>query len=133
MDRTYRSKMDWWVFLAVGASAFIGVRVVLRLLEEGWPAPALIVALAGFVVPLWFFLATSYRLTPDTLYVRFGLFRWKIPLKLVRSVKESREMTSAPALSTDRLRIDYGASDYILISPKDKQQFLRDLKMLIDL
>ena len=133
MARTYKSKMDWWVFLALGVSAFIGIRVVLRLLEEGRPAPVLILALAGFVGPLWFVSAISYRLTPDTLNVRCGLLRWKIPLKLVRSVEETRDMTSAPALSMDRLRINYGASDYVLISPKDKQEFLRDLKALTDL
>ena len=133
MEKTYKSKMDWWVFLALAFSVFVGVRVVFRVLEQGRPAPIMILVLAGFVLPLWLVLDTSYRLTSDTLYVRSGPIRKKIPLKLVRSVEETNEMTGAPALSMDRLRINYGTSEYVLISPKDKREFLRDLKMRTDL
>jgi hypothetical protein len=41
---------------------------------------------------------------------------------------ESRSPFSSPALSLDRLQIDYGAGKSILISPADKEGFIEAIE-----
>jgi hypothetical protein len=38
-----------------------------------------------------------------------------------------RDPGTGPALSLDRLRIEYGSGRALMISPAEKQRFLRDL------
>jgi hypothetical protein len=38
-----------------------------------------------------------------------------------------RGALSSPALSLDRLRVEYGRSQWLMISPADKERFLREL------
>ena len=55
---------------------------------------------------------------------------WKIPLASIQRVSPSHDLLASPALSIDRLRVDYrqnGKQRFILISPRDKPGFLRDL------
>jgi hypothetical protein len=60
--------------------------------------------------------------------VRSGPFRWTIALDDIHAVTPSRDLRSGPALSLDRLRIEYGPGREILISPRDQSGFLHDLE-----
>ncbi len=74
---------------------------------------------------------TRYRLSGEKLVVRSGLFRWKIPLDSIVSAQFSSNLLSAPAWSLKRIRVDFlrksGRKSFVLISPKDRTSFLRDL------
>lgn len=60
--------------------------------------------------------------------MRCGPFRTRIALDQVRSVKPSRSLASAPALSLDRLAIAYGRFGTVLISPRNKAGFIAALR-----
>jgi hypothetical protein len=113
------------LLLQVGAGA--------ALIAAGlWPY-SLISAGAGllFGLLLWGSYHTSYEVTSANLVIRFGPFRTTLAVASIVRVVPTREATSAPAPSLDRLRIDYRAADglpsFTLISPRDKEAFLRDL------
>ena len=109
------------------------VVVVLAFMEEGaamWPVAVLVIP-AGVGLPVWLFATTSYRFTDADLLVRSGPFRWRVPLREITSVRPSRDLLSSPALSLDRLRIDYAKRSFILISPRERDEFLRDLESRI--
>ena len=93
------------------------------------PAEALLAGLliAVLLLPAWLLLGTRYSLTDDALKVRAGPFRWTVPLAEISSVRPSRSILSAPALSLDRIQIDYGARR-ILISPRERQRFVDELR-----
>jgi len=95
----YRSRVDLWLLLPL----------------------ALVVA-----VPLWTMLGTCYTLSDEALRVRSGPFTWRIALIEVSGIELTRDACSSPALSLDRLRIDYGDGRSLSISPADKQRFVRD-------
>lgn len=80
---------------------------------------------AGF--PLWLLVSTRYTLTDDVLKIRCGPFGWQIALQDIRNVTPTRNPLSSPALSLDRLQIDYGRGKTIMISPKDSGEFLAEL------
>ena len=63
-------------------------------------------------------------LRPGVLRVVSGPFRWRVPIADIQSVTPTRSLWSAPALSLDRLRINYGNGRCILVSPADKQGFM---------
>ena len=136
MLRTYSSKIDglYYVFMLLVPLMFVAVLVIAGSAAFAGVPPALAAALrvvffAVLAVPLWTLLGTWYALDGKALYVRSGPFRWTIRLQDIHSVTAARgQMRSAPALSLDRLRIDYGANRSILISPRDKDAFIRDLE-----
>jgi len=81
-----------------------------------------------FLLSGWFH--TFYILTDKVLKVRGGIFSWTIPLEEIEVITESKNPLAAPALSLDRLQVVYGKSKFILISPKDKSLFLKQIKKM---
>lgn len=131
MSRTYPSKVDGVTFLLMLALPVTFVLTSSGALA-GQPhtlsaALRILFALA-IAFMLWTLLNTGYTLDARTLYVRSGPFRWTIALEQIHSVTATRDTRSGPALSFDRLRIDYGSGRSMLISPRDKDAFLRDLE-----
>ena len=128
----YRSAVDGWYFVVVGAVALIALGVLFNI----WPAltspvreMTAIVVSASVVLPLWLLLQTYYTVTESTLEIRSGPFRWTIERSSIRSISPTRSAVSSPALSLDRLEIRYGAGRSILVSPRDRKGFLEALRI----
>ncbi|MFB9052707.1 PH domain-containing protein [Formosa undariae] len=45
----------------------------------------------------------------------------------IKSISKSNNLISSPAPSMDRIELTYGKFDFIIISPKDKLQFAKEL------
>jgi hypothetical protein len=128
---TFRSKVDWWLgaILLISAAAS-AIAVVITAIANS-PLVALAVSpllLLSVGLPVWLLLATRYTFNGADLDVRCGPFSWRVPLREVRAVTATRDPLSSPALSLDRLRIDFGRTNSIMISPEDKEGFLRELR-----
>ncbi|MGB3454711.1 MAG: PH domain-containing protein [Moheibacter sp.] len=79
-----------------------------------------------FIVHLFF--GTNYTIQNGLLKIRSGLFSFKpIEISQIKEVSKTRILLSSPAPSFDRILIKYGKFDEIIISPKDKFQFAKDL------
>ena len=63
----------------------------------------------------------------ESLLIRFGCIRSRIPYNSIKKVVPTRNPISSPALSLDRLRIDTGDTLGTNISPADKSSFLKYL------
>ena len=75
-------------------------------------------------------ITVSYEITPPDLLIRSGLTRSRITLSSIEAVQPTRNPASSPALSLDRLQIDYkkkGELTFTLISPENKKDFLNEL------
>jgi hypothetical protein len=71
---------------------------------------------------------TQYIITKDELIVKLAFItNAKIQIKDINKIEKSTSLVSAPALSSDRLLIRYKTSDELLISPKEKQEFINAL------
>lgn len=132
---TYNSKKDWWLFGLVWG-VILGLLVVgLFNLFAPFGNPALGRELfrAGLGAVLAVLLTTyplNYEITGTELVARCGLMRWRVPLAGIEEVAPTRSAASAPAWSLDRLRVGYlkgGRPHALLVSPTDKQAFMRDL------
>ena len=127
----FPSKRDAWLLgvLIAGLAVSCASLTASLLAPEpapglGWVVSILIVA-ALFVA--WIWTTTDYTLTSGELLIRSGPFRWRVPLADIREVTPTRNPLSSPALSLDRLEIRYGRMGFLLISPQDKNGFLRSL------
>lgn len=131
MEQVYTSKIDTWlgvVLLGAVAACFIAFIISLRT----GSVPAIIATLPALLIgaglPIWLMMSTSYTLSNSTLLVKSGPFKWQVPIEQITSITPTSNPLSSPALSLDRLRIDYGRGQSIMISPKDKSQFIQDLE-----
>ena len=127
---TFQSKVDRWLVLILAASALLvlfGVGAAARTGEMSLAAAAATVLVAAGI-PVWIFTTTRYELSSSTLLIRSGPFRWSIPVADIKSITPTHNPLSSPALSLDRLRIEYGQGRAVMISPHDKSAFLRALE-----
>ncbi|WP_341678282.1 PH domain-containing protein [Niveibacterium sp. SC-1] len=128
----YRSKIDAWLAVLLGGAMAAVVCACVELVVRDPPAMLLqlaLVVLPGIGLPAWILVGTRYQLTRDALLVRCGPGRWRIPVADIERVTPSRDWASSPALSLDRLRVEYGGRT-LLISPRDTERFLRELDAL---
>lgn len=126
----FRSKVDAWLVLLVIATGVLALTTSFPLILRGVPGAipiAVVVFLSVVALPVWLLLSTLYWFEGDQLCIRSGPLRWRIPVSQIRAVTPSRSLLSSPALSMDRLRIDYGRHQSVLVSPLDKQGFLAEL------
>jgi hypothetical protein len=65
----------------------------------------------------------------DHLRIRCGPVDSRIALSAITGITATRNPASSPALSLDRLQIDYGQGQSVMISPRDKESFIRDLDL----
>ena len=133
MATVYKSKIDWWLPVilasAIMVCAYVSAEIVRTSSTATWWL-LLLTAGIGIGLPLWVLLGTYYSLEPTQLLVRSGPFKWRVPIADITSVTATSNPLSSPALSLDRLRIEYGRGSAIMISPRDKEKFLRDIEAL---
>lgn len=133
MKQVYTSKIDTWLGVVLSGSVAICLTVFLFTLPSG-NLTAIVATLLGLILgaglPIWLMMSTSYTLSNMTLLVKSGPFKWQVPIAEIKSVTPTSNPLSSPALSLDRLRIEYGRGKSIMISPKNKDQFIQDLEAL---
>jgi hypothetical protein len=126
MTALFRSKVDGKLKAAgllTPCVAVIALATGPRLAMGVLWLPVIATALVAVMV-VWVVLSTYYEFEHDTLVIHSGPFSWRIPLREIRTVRESNSVRSGPALSMDRLEIAYGDGRVMLISPADKAGFL---------
>lgn len=133
MAANYKSKVDTWLLIvmlsAVLVSALASIAVLAAGLAELWWVLLLTIG-AGVILPIWVLLSTRYKVQPDRLTIRSGPLMWHIPLSEITRITPTHSSLSSPALSLDRLRIEYGLDRSIVISPQDKERFIKHVEEL---
>lgn len=128
----FRSKIDAWLLTVLLASVAVVVFAVLHVLRAGagWFAP-LVLFLLGAGLPLWLLVSTRYTVSSGNLAIRSGPFVWRVAARNIVGITPTRSALSGPALSLDRIRIDYKSgqsSGSVLVSPKDKAGFVKAVR-----
>jgi membrane protein YdbS with pleckstrin-like domain len=127
----FKSKIDWWFHLVVWVLFAVTVWTLVIAIQAGNVFTIVIVGVifvvvdAVFLLPIY--LNTYYKLEDESLYIRCGFMRTRVPYGNIESVLETRNPLSSMALSLDRIWVGYKGGE-VLISPRDKQEFIRLLK-----
>ncbi|HPW99017.1 MAG TPA: PH domain-containing protein [Flavobacterium sp.] len=124
--KIYNSKIDWWLIIPFLIPIYFGIVEVLNHNKSGW---IVIVVTVAFVV--FMYRSTYYCIENNTLTVRsMFIVHKKIEISSIRKIYKTRNPLSSPALSLDRIAIVYNKHDEIMISPKDKIQFIEEMLRL---
>ncbi|MFI8553735.1 PH domain-containing protein [Psychrobacter sp. NPDC077938] len=132
-DIIFVSKVDFWLALLLWGLSLFTVSVPLwqwkrdahkSLIQTILMTVILIPFAALMLIP---FFSTKYILTNDQLQVDSGFSVQKIELTDITYIMPTRSMSSAPALSLDRIKIEYRNKE-VLISPKDRASFYQEIR-----
>ena len=129
-QRVYRSKVDGKlaVVIVLSVAALFVAGVTLPDQGHGSALALHAVFLLCLALCVWTLLGTYYVIDATSLVAHSGPFHWTIALREIRSVRSTRDSRSGPALSFDRIRIEFGNPPRVLlVSPREKAEFLADL------
>lgn len=119
--------------ISIGLVLFLAIilgGMFIKLLYDGaWPVSLLIFCQILFIAHL--FLNTFYTVENEKLHVESGfLINISIDIQQIKKISETNTIMSAPAVSFDRLEILYNKFDTVVISPKEKLQFIQAIKKI---
>ena len=132
-DIVFISKVDFWIALVLWGSSLLVIAIPFwqwKRNENGSLAQSIlltIILLPFIALMLLPFFSTKYTLMDSQLLVNNGFSTQRIELADITYITPTRSAISAPALSLDRLEINYQNKE-VLISPKDKPQFYREIQ-----
>lgn len=129
----FRSKKEWWVLAFVICMTGLIVQLLVTMYAKGnisaYPVHAVTYMLT--VVILWWpIFNTRYVVDEEYLIIHSMFLKWKIKKSDIQSISVTNNSVASPALSLDRLKVDYikdGKSKFVLVSPKAKTAFLTAL------
>lgn len=133
MPTVYKSKIDWWLAIIILGAVTASAWTVIKAISAGSPSIWLAIFLVGGIgvgLPLWLLLGTSYTIDSKHLRIHSGPFKWHVLISDITSITPTSNFLSSPALSLDRLRINHGPGASIMISPRNKDQFIKELEAL---
>lgn len=132
MTKTYASKISYSL-LSIVAIAFFSP-IILKLIRNGIDFKFIFINLFLIIIfglILHMFLKTTYTIEDDKLKIKCGFFKYKpIKISAIKEISKSSNLRSSPAPSFDRIEIKYGKVEKMIISPKNKLQFTKNLTCL---
>jgi hypothetical protein len=125
MKKVFPSKIDTALPILFVVTSIPAIAIGIK--EKEWEIFAILALTFVFVMYLLF--DTSYTITQGNLKVHSGFIVNKnIPIEQIKSLKKTNSILSAPASSlTDRIKVRYGKSTSVIISPKELQIFVDEL------
>jgi hypothetical protein len=117
--RIYKSKIDWWLVLVI--LGVFGYPIIDGILSEEY----LVSLLFSVVLLVFYFLSKTiqYKIEDENLVI----WKTKINIQSIRKIYKTRNPLSSPAMSLDRIAIVYNKFDEVLISPKEREEFITEL------
>ena len=131
--KIYRSKIDWWLIIVLAGSSLLLLTLVYSNFDsQNLRADILFsILLSSLALVIWLPIPTTYYVVDGGILKIHSIFlKWEIPLSTIEKIKETSDSLSAPALSLDRIKIEYkkdGIHKSIMVSPKNKTEFLKQV------
>ena len=119
----FQSKKDIW--LAVLIWGVIILMFFMMITEQN--IVVYIVGILNNALLLWLWFGTSYKIDDENLIVKSGPFKSTIDIKSIKKLRATKTLLAGPALSIDRIEIQYKRYDSVIVSPKEKNKFIESL------
>lgn len=125
----YKSKIGLGIVLFI--LAILGTTSAIMIINHIWIGLIVHFVVAGFII--YMFLTTYYLISGNDLTIKCGfMYNKTIKIENIKKITETNNPLSSPATSLDRIAIFYNKFDSIMISPKDKADFIYQLKQIND-
>lgn len=126
VDRVFKSKIGWWYHLTVWVMAISTVLIFVKTNSVG----GMVILLLMTLFLIHGMLATWYKVTADGMLIAHCSFfpEKRIAISEISAVEVTVMPVSSYALSLDRLIIYKNGMQWMLISPENKQEFVKLLR-----
>jgi hypothetical protein len=121
----FESKIDWWIPTLLFGGLSLGTLEWVMGTENTWYDG--LGLCFGWCLSVWIVLQTYYEFRGNYLTIRCGPFSRKLYIDDIEGAAPTRNPLASMALSLDRLAIKTRGGRGVLISPRDKEQFLKHL------
>ena len=128
MKKKFKSKVD--LLLLIPVLFILFAAEVFLILKGIFIALIAVGLIGGFLTYLY--ITTVYVVhSKNKLRIKSGfLFNREIYIPSIKKLRPSNDHTAWPALSLDRIEISYNRYGRIVVSPENKNEFIRELKEL---
>ncbi|WP_078596403.1 PH domain-containing protein [Evansella clarkii] len=117
----FSSKKDLWLAVVVWGAIF-ATNVPAFILGE---IAGLAIALPISLFICWFWFATGYIVEDKEIILKYGPVKNSVAIQEIKKLSKTKNPMSAPALSLDRIEIEYGRfADFVLVSPEKEREFI---------
>ena len=123
--KVFKSKIG--LELVIPLIIVFGTILFLTVYEKpSWLGLTILLLVLLFVVHI--FMTTYYVINGNILTIKCGfLFNKTIKINAIKKISETSNPLSSPATSLDRLEITFGEYDMVIISPKQKKEFIDEI------
>ena len=129
MGKTYKSKLGATIVIPI-VIVFVAVSFMLLFeREKALVVMSIMVVVFGLIA--YNLLMIRYTISSGRLSIKGGFFYNKtIPIETISRISETNNPLSSPAASMDRLEIRFGKKESIIISPRNKQEFIDHMQTI---
>ena len=127
--KTFKSGISYGLLIFIFIVFFLpaGIRVLNNGMQEDFKLVFFVLGLI-YIFILYFFFNLKYTINKHVLKIKCGIISFTdIDINSITSVKNTKSILSSPAASFKRIEISYGKFDTVIISPKDKNGFIKAL------
>jgi hypothetical protein len=122
--KKYKSKIGLSIVLFI--AIVLGITSTIMIVNHVWPGLVINIVVVGFIS--YMFTSTYYVINGNDLIIKCGfMINTTIKIDRIKKIVETNNPLSSPATSLDRIAIYYNKSDSVMISPKDKMDFINQL------
>ncbi|MFB4168868.1 PH domain-containing protein [Virgibacillus sp. JSM 102003] len=104
----------------------LGVWMLPDFLNKQWVKIVVLFPI-GFCL-MWIWFKTGYTIENNSIKIQYGPFKKYIEIDEIYNIRETKNPFTAPALSMNRVEINYGKYETIQISPKEISLFVGELQ-----
>lgn len=79
---------------------------------------------------LYLMISIKYEINELQLIIHQAMGKMVIDINTIKSIEPTHTIVSSPAASLDRLRINYNKYDEVIVSPRRKEEFIRQLQTI---
>lgn len=127
----FRSAVDAWFYLLAIMLPMALIALMVLSINSSALEIQIVLGISAIItlgLPVILF-TTYYIIDSGKLKIRSGPFFRIIPLSDIKTIKPSNSALASPALSLNRLEIQYGKNKSVLVSPKDMKGFQNAISM----
>ena len=127
MKKIYKSKIGIELVIPILLIIIFSFHNIIN--EPKISAIIILIFILAFI--LYIFLSIKYTISNQNLNIKGGfLVNEDIDISKIKKIEKTFNILASPAASLDRIEIKYGDGNSILISPKNKTEFINDVKKI---
>ena len=126
MKTVYPTKVSITLILII--SLIMGCILISLAVSSKWIP--FFINLLLYVSVVYLMVSIKYEINESQLIIHQAMGKMVIDINTIKSIEPTHTILSAPASSLDRLRISYNKYDDVVISPRRKEEFIRQLQTI---